>query len=184
MIPNGLFPGLKSVPPADRPPLVPVFFAFRIMVGIGFFMIAFGSGRRVAVVAADPVRDALVSLARGAHLVDRLRRGDLRLDRYRKRTPALGRCTASCAPPTRSRRCPAASMTTTLRLVRPRLRHRVLDGHLLHQPADRARTAGPRRRAARKRHAGAAAVCRHRRRARNPVPATITRGEPWNPIFR
>jgi cytochrome d ubiquinol oxidase subunit I len=37
---NGLFPGLKSVPPADRPPVVPVFFAFRIMVGIGLFMIA------------------------------------------------------------------------------------------------------------------------------------------------
>ncbi len=37
---NGLYPGLKSVPPADRPPVVPVFFAFRIMVGIGMFMIA------------------------------------------------------------------------------------------------------------------------------------------------
>jgi cytochrome d ubiquinol oxidase subunit I len=36
--PNGLFPGLKDVPPADRPPLVPVFFAFRIMLAIGFFM--------------------------------------------------------------------------------------------------------------------------------------------------
>ena len=29
--PDGLFPGLKSVAPADRPPLVPVFFAFRSM---------------------------------------------------------------------------------------------------------------------------------------------------------
>jgi len=40
--PNGLFPGLKSVPPDQRPPIVPVFFAFRIMVGIGFLMIAIG----------------------------------------------------------------------------------------------------------------------------------------------
>jgi cytochrome d ubiquinol oxidase subunit I len=40
--PNGLFAGLKSVPPADRPPVVPVFFAFRIMVGIGLIMIALG----------------------------------------------------------------------------------------------------------------------------------------------
>jgi len=40
--PNGLFPGLKSVPPADRPPLIPVFFAFRIMVGIGLLMIVAG----------------------------------------------------------------------------------------------------------------------------------------------
>ncbi len=39
---DGLFPGLKSVPPADRPPIVPVFFAFRIMVGIGFLLIAIG----------------------------------------------------------------------------------------------------------------------------------------------
>jgi cytochrome bd ubiquinol oxidase subunit I len=37
---NGLYPGLKSAPPADRPPVIPVFFAFRIMVGIGMFMIA------------------------------------------------------------------------------------------------------------------------------------------------
>ncbi len=32
---DGLFPGLKSVPPSDRPPVAPPFFAFRIMVGIG-----------------------------------------------------------------------------------------------------------------------------------------------------
>jgi cytochrome d ubiquinol oxidase subunit I len=38
--PNGLFPGLKSVPPQDRPPLLNVFFGFRIMLAIGFFMIA------------------------------------------------------------------------------------------------------------------------------------------------
>jgi cytochrome d ubiquinol oxidase subunit I len=37
---NGLFPGLTSVPAQNRPPVVPVFFAFRIMVGIGLFMIA------------------------------------------------------------------------------------------------------------------------------------------------
>jgi cytochrome d ubiquinol oxidase subunit I len=37
---DGLFPGLKDVPASDRPPLVSVFFAFRIMIGIGFFMAA------------------------------------------------------------------------------------------------------------------------------------------------
>lgn len=37
---NGLFPGLKDVPPSERPPIVPVFFAFRIMLAIGFFMVA------------------------------------------------------------------------------------------------------------------------------------------------
>jgi cytochrome d ubiquinol oxidase subunit I len=39
---NGLFPGLKSVPPTDRPPVVPPFFAFRSMVGIGLLMLAAG----------------------------------------------------------------------------------------------------------------------------------------------
>src|SRR6185437_8686152 len=37
---NGLFPGLKDVPPQDRPPVATVFFAFRVMVGIGLLMIA------------------------------------------------------------------------------------------------------------------------------------------------
>jgi len=38
--PDALFPGLKSVPASDRPSVPIVFFAFRIMVGIGLFMIA------------------------------------------------------------------------------------------------------------------------------------------------
>ncbi len=37
---NGLFPGLLSVPENERPPVKTVFFAFRIMLGVGFFMIA------------------------------------------------------------------------------------------------------------------------------------------------
>ena len=37
--PDGLFPGLKSVPASERPPVKMVFFAFRIMLAIGFFMI-------------------------------------------------------------------------------------------------------------------------------------------------
>jgi cytochrome d ubiquinol oxidase subunit I len=37
---DGLFPGLKSVPPQDRPPVPNVFFGFRIMVGIGLYIIA------------------------------------------------------------------------------------------------------------------------------------------------
>ncbi len=38
--PNGLVPGLKDVPAQDRPPVTSVFFAFRIMLAVGFFMIA------------------------------------------------------------------------------------------------------------------------------------------------
>ncbi len=37
---DGLFPGLKDVPPQDRPSLPNVFFGFRIMVAIGLYMIA------------------------------------------------------------------------------------------------------------------------------------------------
>jgi cytochrome d ubiquinol oxidase subunit I len=37
--PDGLFPGLTSVPESERPPVALVFFAFRIMLAIGFFMI-------------------------------------------------------------------------------------------------------------------------------------------------
>src|SRR5215467_1171019 len=37
--PNGLYPGLKSVPPSERPPVPLVFFAFRLMILIGFCMV-------------------------------------------------------------------------------------------------------------------------------------------------
>lgn len=37
--PNGLFPGLTSVPPQDRPPVKNVFFAFRIMLAVGGAMV-------------------------------------------------------------------------------------------------------------------------------------------------
>ncbi len=36
---NGELPGLKSVPPADRPWVAPVFYSFRIMVGLGMLML-------------------------------------------------------------------------------------------------------------------------------------------------
>jgi cytochrome d ubiquinol oxidase subunit I len=39
---TGLFPGLKDVPPQDRPPVLPVFYAFRIMLAAGFIMIFAG----------------------------------------------------------------------------------------------------------------------------------------------
>jgi cytochrome d ubiquinol oxidase subunit I len=38
--PDGLYPGLTSVPASERPPVKNVFFAFRVMLYIGFFMIA------------------------------------------------------------------------------------------------------------------------------------------------
>jgi cytochrome d ubiquinol oxidase subunit I len=40
--PDGRFPGLKDFPPDRRPPVWPVFFAFRAMVGVGLAMLAIG----------------------------------------------------------------------------------------------------------------------------------------------
>src|SRR4051812_49282765 len=39
---NGRFKGLKDFPREDRPPIAPVFFSFRAMVGLGLLMIAIG----------------------------------------------------------------------------------------------------------------------------------------------
>ena len=39
---NGLFKGLKDFKPEERPPVKPVFYAFRAMVGIGLAMIGIG----------------------------------------------------------------------------------------------------------------------------------------------
>lgn len=39
---DGVVPGLKDVPPDERPPVLPVFFSFRIMVAIGFAMLGIG----------------------------------------------------------------------------------------------------------------------------------------------
>ncbi len=39
---DGIVPGLTDVPKDRRPPVLPVFFSFRVMVGIGFAMLALG----------------------------------------------------------------------------------------------------------------------------------------------
>jgi cytochrome bd ubiquinol oxidase subunit I len=39
---DGRYPGLKDFPREDRPPVTSVFFAFRLMVGIGLFLIVLG----------------------------------------------------------------------------------------------------------------------------------------------
>ncbi|MFA7306835.1 MAG: cytochrome ubiquinol oxidase subunit I [Hyphomicrobium sp.] len=39
---DGLFTGLKDFKAEERPPLLPVFFAFRVMVGVGLLLIAIG----------------------------------------------------------------------------------------------------------------------------------------------
>jgi cytochrome d ubiquinol oxidase subunit I len=41
--PDGRVRGLKDFPPSERPPVLPVFFAFRVMVALGLAMIAIGA---------------------------------------------------------------------------------------------------------------------------------------------
>ena len=153
---NGLIIGLKDVAPQNRPPVKTVFFAFRIMLAIGFFMIA----------------AALI----GAWL---LWRGILFETRWYLRIVAHSWWTGFVAViagwvVTESGRQPwvvqgilrtadatspvaAATVADDAGAVRHRLWHRVRDGHLLHQSADRAWAAGPR---------GRAAGARRRRRGR------------------
>jgi len=41
---NGTFPPLTAVPPEERPPVAPVFWSFRVMVGIGILMLVLAWG--------------------------------------------------------------------------------------------------------------------------------------------
>ena len=62
---DGVVPGLKDVPPQDRPPVAIVFYAFRIMVGIGVLMIAvawLGVILRKRLTTARPYLWALVAM--------------------------------------------------------------------------------------------------------------------------
>ena len=98
--------------------------------------------RRIVVVAQPFVRGALVSLAGAACLVDGLCRGDLRLDRHRNRTAALGGLRSA-----ENRRSGLAARGQyrghDSRIVRAGLRRGVRNRSLLHQPIDRARTTRP-----------------------------------------
>ena len=142
--------GSRTWPPQNRPPVKTVFFAFRIMLAVGFFMIA----------------AALI----GAWL---LWRGMLFETRWYLRIVAHAWWTGFVAViagwvVTESGRQPwvvqgilrtadatspvaAAAVAGDAGAVRHGLCHRVRDGHLLHQPADRAGAAGPRDRVARAR---------------------------------
>ena len=102
--PNATVTGLDSVPPADRPPVNVVRFAFQTMVGIGTLLALLerwststsaSAGKRLprsrwfyrAVVARRPALGG---------------RADRRLGHDRGRPPAVGRLRRACAPPRRS----------------------------------------------------------------------------------
>jgi cytochrome bd ubiquinol oxidase subunit I len=156
---NGLFPGLNSVPASDRPPVKIVFFAFRIMLAVGSFMIA-------------AARD-------GAQLVGWLRWSDRWLDRHRVRTSTLDRA-RDHAHGGRDISGPGRDHCGHAGSFRPGIWRRVLVRHLLHQPADCAGTAADR---------GRDGIfftepdfsCAGRRPQSN---ATVMGVKPWNGISR
>ena len=143
--PNGLFPGLKSVPPQDRPPLLNVFFGFRIMVGIGLYMIAaalFGcflwwrgtlfETRWYLRIVSMTWWSGFVAVIAGWVVTESGRQPWLVA-----RIVANRGCDFAGAGGKPARHACA---------VRALLRDRVLDGHLLHQSAHRTGTERPRAR--------------------------------------
>jgi cytochrome d ubiquinol oxidase subunit I len=57
--PGATIPGLKSVPRADRPPVAIVFYAFRVMVGLGTLMAALGIWGVVLLIRSVPERSRI-----------------------------------------------------------------------------------------------------------------------------
>ena len=132
---RGTVKGLKDFPASARPPVAPVFFAFRVMVGIGLADDRDRPGWCVAVEARAAVRHRVVPAARRAGLAARLHRNPRRMDRDRGRSPAVGRM----GHPAHRRRGftrRAGSGGAFVRADRRDLRDRVLDRRPLHQQAD------------------------------------------------
>ena len=132
---NGLFPGLNSVPVSDRPPVKIVFFAFRIMLAVGFFMIAAALFGAFLWWRGTLFQNSLVSARDGTKLVGRLRWGDLGLDRDRVRSAALDRA-GNNAHSRRNISGPGCDHCRHVGSFRAGIWCRVLVRHLLHQPAD------------------------------------------------
>ena len=140
--PNGLFPGLKSVPPPDRPPVVPCSSRSASCSRIGILHDRGGAVRRMAVVARRLVRHAwylridrrmtwwigFVAVIAGWVVTESGRQPWI--------VQGIMRTADAISP------VPAAPIAVDARAVRAGLRHRVRHGHLLHQPPDREGPAG------------------------------------------
>ena len=138
---DGLFPGLKEFAPNDRPPVLPVFLSFRLMVGMGVLMLLIGfvgawlwlRGRLFDtrwylqyVQYAWPL--GFIAILAGWYTTE--------IGRQPWIATGILRTADAASPVSGGRGVHDADP------VRHRLRHRVLDGHLLHQPPDRVRPQG------------------------------------------
>ncbi len=102
---DGSFAGLKDFPPADRPPVVLPFFAFRIMVGIGLIMIALALWGAWLWWRGRLERVAGVHAAGVMVVAGRLHRHPRPAGRWRRSAGSRGWRPGSCAPRMPPRRC-------------------------------------------------------------------------------
>jgi len=123
---NGLIIGLKDVAPQNRPPVKTVFFAFRIMLAIGFFMIG-SADRRLAALARMLLETRWYLRIVSHSWWTGFRGGGRRLGGDRERPPALGGPgmlrTADATSP-----LAAATRAHDAGSVRDRLRNRLCNG--------------------------------------------------------
>ena len=88
---DGMVTGIKSVPPDEQPPVPFVFFAFRLMVGIGVVMFLIALGGLVLRLMGPALRHALVCGVGGVFEPVSVPRHLERLDGDRGRAAALHR---------------------------------------------------------------------------------------------
>ncbi len=88
---NGSIKGLRDFPPDERPYSPTVFFAFRLMVGLGFLMAAVGFASLWLRWKGTLYEFALATILGGRHGAGRLHRRALRLDRDRGGASAVHR---------------------------------------------------------------------------------------------
>ena len=120
-----------------------VFFAFRIMVGIGLLLIAVGFVGRVLWWRGRLFDGALYPARVSTHAGRSASSPSSPAGSSPRPAVSPGSCTASCAPPTASSPVPGAQRCRhRSSLFVRRLRGRLLDRRLLHQPPHRRRPAG------------------------------------------
>ena len=151
---DGVVPGLKDVPPDERPPVWPVFFSFRIMVGIGFAMLGIGLWSLYLRCEGHAVHQQGIPHRRDDHDAVGLRRRALRLVHRRDRPSALcglrtlahGRrglarirgCGDGIASDLRRRLCLRVRLRLLLPRQAPAARSRSDRGHAWRRPAQEA----------------------------------------------
>ena len=86
---NAPMAGLDTIPDEDEPPVMIVFFSFRMMIGLGFAMLGLGVWAYLEPVPRHAVYRPLDALGHDCNVTDGLCRRPCRLDHHRGRAPAV-----------------------------------------------------------------------------------------------